>query len=453
MGLAVGNYTIAEPLAAGGMGTIYRAVHNVLGRNAAVKLLRPDLGNNHELVSRFFKEAKAASAIHHPGIVEVFDFGFADGGDHDAYLVMELLDGVSLGRRLADKKRLTEVHAGVIARGVASALGAAHAKGIIHRDLKPDNVFLVPDPDVPFGERPKVLDFGIAKLSDALAGTRSGQTQTGALIGTPHYMAPEQAQAASAIDHRADLYSLGCLLYEMLVGEPPFVAEGAGEVIALQMFAQPTRVSARLSSISPHIEAITMRLLEKDPAARFQSAAEVVDALASIVGTLSSQRAVTLATADMPRFTMSFTPRPDVSSPGLAGGPMAPMMAERPSEIVAPPRRGSAMAIIAGALVVAIATVAVAVIATTHGDDAAATPAHEPAPQKVVMPAPPQPPAPPPVDPGPQPVPDKVVAPAPPPTTPVVRKTPPPTTTTTVKTSKPAGKTIDGLPFETEATP
>ncbi len=251
-------------------------------------MLRPDLCDDRELVARFFTEAKAASAIRHPGIVEVFDFGYTEDGH--AYLVMELLDGESLAQRLATRKRLSEIHAALIARGIAGALGAAHAKGIIHRDLKPDNVFLVPDPDVAFGERPKVLDFGIAKLTDA--GTR-GHTRTGALIGTPQYMAPEQAQSATAVDQRADLYSLGCILYEMLVGEPPFVAEGAGEVIAMHLFATPTPASDRLVVLSPELETIVMRLLAKDPAERFAQASDVVDALGGIVSRLSSERAAT----------------------------------------------------------------------------------------------------------------------------------------------------------------
>src|SRR6185312_16102012 len=201
------------------------------------KLLRPELTENSELVQRFFNEAKAATAIRHPGIIEVFDFGYTEQGR--AYLIMEFLDGEPLSSRIA-RGPLAEVDAAQIARGISSALVAAHDKGIVHRDLKPDNVFLVPDPDVPMGERPKVLDFGIAKLGDHLPKDMR-HTVTGALIGTPLYMAPEQARAAASIDGRADLYSLGCMLYEMLVGKPPFSAEGDGELIALHMFSEPEK--------------------------------------------------------------------------------------------------------------------------------------------------------------------------------------------------------------------
>jgi tRNA A-37 threonylcarbamoyl transferase component Bud32 len=278
-GSVVGSYRITDRLGQGGMGAVFRARHELIGKPAAIKVLRPELSRSSEIVDRLFKEARAASAIHHPGIVEVFDFGYhADGR---AYLVMELLDGEPLAARLA-RTGCDQLTAAVIARGIASVLAAAHAKGIVHRDLKPDNVFLVPDPDVPGGERPKVLDFGIAKLADDGA-RRTARTQTGALIGTPSYMAPEQARAAGAIDHRADLYSLGCLLYELLTGAPPFVAEGAGEVIAMHLFTEPEPPSARRPGIAPALDAITLRLLAKEPDARYQHAGEVVDALTAAI--------------------------------------------------------------------------------------------------------------------------------------------------------------------------
>ena len=160
----------------------------------------------------------------------------------------------------------------------------------MHRDLKPDNVMLVPDSTALFGERAVLLDFGIAKLTDPTE-DNIRHTRTGALIGTPMYMAPEQARAAGNIDARADLYSLGCVLYELLVGRPPFVAEGAGEIIALQMFAAPEPLRARLPSLSPELEQITLRLLEKEPAARFQTAEDTIVALAGVLGRLSGRLA------------------------------------------------------------------------------------------------------------------------------------------------------------------
>ncbi len=274
IGSVLGKYRIEAELSSGGMGAVYRARHEIIDRAVAVKVLRPELSGDPELVTRFVNEAKAASAIDHPGIIDVLDFGYTDDGE--AYLVMELLEGESLAQRVTRRRRLPAAEAVAITRSIASALGAAHAKGIFHRDLKPDNVFLVLDPDV--GERAKVLDFGVAKLVDAANQTL--HTQTGALMGTPLYMAPEQARAASTIDERADLYSLGCILYELLVGEPPFHGAGAGEIITMQMFETPEPPSARVDGITPALERVVLRLLEKAPADRFATAAETSDALA-----------------------------------------------------------------------------------------------------------------------------------------------------------------------------
>jgi serine/threonine-protein kinase len=283
VGSVLGSYRIVGELSSGGMGAVFRAEHVLLGRPAAVKLLRSELTCDPDLVQRFVNEARAVTACKHPGIVEVYDFGYTPDGH--AYFVMELLEGESLGRRLA-RVRLGEPEVAAIAQGIASALKAAHRVGVIHRDLKPDNVFLVPDPDGGI-DRTKVLDFGIAKLGD---GSRTGgrRTQTGILIGTPLYMAPEQARAAAAIDPRADLYSLGCIIYHMLVGRPPFLAEGAGEIIALQMFGV-VEPPSRLAPVTPAMEQLVLRLLEKDPADRFDSAAEVVAALAGFDAAMTTR--------------------------------------------------------------------------------------------------------------------------------------------------------------------
>jgi serine/threonine-protein kinase len=271
VGTNVGRYRILGELSSGGMGEVYRAQHEVLGKEVAIKVLRPELTGDPQQVTRFLNEAKAASAIQHPGIIRIDDYGTTDDGRH--FIVMEFLEGETLGSRIRARGKLDENEATQLANGIAGALQAAHAKGIYHRDLKPENVFIVRDPDK--GERPKILDFGIAKLTDV-----TGQTQTGALIGTPLYMAPEQARSAAHVDHRADLYSLGCILYEMVVGEPPFLAAGAGELIALHMFEAPTLPRERVPAIKPELQGVIMRLLEKEPADRFQSAADVMSALA-----------------------------------------------------------------------------------------------------------------------------------------------------------------------------
>ncbi|HEY0255080.1 MAG TPA: serine/threonine-protein kinase [Kofleriaceae bacterium] len=282
VGALLGSYRITDELSSGGMGTIYRARHELLGRDAAVKVLRAELTEDNELVDRFFTEARAASAISHPSIIEVFDFGYTQAGE--AYLVMEFLEGITLHARLKALKPagLVEAEAVHIARSLANALVVAHAKNIVHRDLKPANIFLIPDPDQPFGLRPKVLDFGIAKLVDP-TGAPLGRkhTVTGTLIGTPRYMAPEQARAASQIDHRADQYSLGCILYEMLVGHAPFPKGGSGEVIAMHLFGEVTPPRELAPHISMEIEAVVMRLLQKDPNDRFATAEDLARALGS----------------------------------------------------------------------------------------------------------------------------------------------------------------------------
>ena len=391
VGEVLGCYRVISELTSGGMGTVYRAQHELLGRSAAVKLLRPELTANKELLQRFYNEAKAATTIRHPGIVEVYDFGYTRDGR--AYIVMELLDGEPLGDRLRRHGRLTEAEAENIGRQIAGALRAAHASGIVHRDLKPDNVFLVRDPDGR-GERVKVLDFGIAKLSDAAGGPR--HTQTGALMGTPLYMAPEQARAAGAIDHRADLYSLGCMLYEMLVGRPPFVADGAGEIIALQMFAAPEPPRNLLSRLTPELDAIVLRLLEKEPHDRYQDALEVQSALDAIRGKLSEQRADEVARVSQ-RFTLSMSQQVTIQPQPATSAPPPPThdqslrlsLVDRPRDFA--PEKRSAMPIIAGIVTVALAA-AGAVFVMTRGSDEPAKPTLTAAPvAPVAMPTSPAP--------------------------------------------------------------
>nr|MBA3539155.1 serine/threonine protein kinase [Deltaproteobacteria bacterium] len=214
IGSILGNYRVLDKLSIGGMGTIYRAEHTLIGRIVAVKVLHPEMCANKDIVNRFFNEAKATTAIKHPGIVEIFDFGYMPSGH--AYIVMEFLEGMTLAQRMKSRGPIHEGEAAMVLRGVSSALAAAHAKGIVHRDLKPDNIFVLPDPDSPLGERCKLLDFGIAKLTDI--GLAGSATKTGAVMGTPTYMSPEQCKGIGNVDHRADLYSLGCILYELVTG-------------------------------------------------------------------------------------------------------------------------------------------------------------------------------------------------------------------------------------------
>jgi serine/threonine-protein kinase len=409
--MVLGSYRILHELTSGGMGTVFRAEHVLLGRPAAVKLLRRDLSTSPALVQRFVNEARAVTACKHPGIVEVYDFGYTEDGH--AFIVMEFLDGESLGRRLA-RLRLTEVEATAIAHGVASALRAAHRVGVIHRDLKPDNVFLVPDPDGGV-DRTKVLDFGIAKLADAASDSRN--TQTGALIGTPLYMAPEQARAAAAIDHRADLYSLGCILYHMLTGRPPFVAEGAGEIIALQMFGEVVP-PGQLAPVSPEMERLVLQLLDKEPARRFASAGELASALTHL-----DRRPTQMMRASQPVFADPGATRPGgvAVEPGEPPAASSVLALPDPRTTAAVGRR-SALPLVAGVICV-LAIAAVGVTYATQGDLPAGNapaalrrPITQPAPAPHVEPPAPVPAAPP----APTPVPAAPPAPAP-----VVPATPP----------------------------
>jgi len=271
IGELLGSYRVLKLIGEGGMGRVYLAEHTLIGKHVAIKVLLPQFCNNPSIVSRFFNEARATAQIKHPSLIEIYDFGHHPSGS--AFIVMELLEGESLTRRLQAGGPMTQAMVIDLSRQVATALQAAHAKGIVHRDLKPDNVFLLPEPELPAGVRAKVLDFGIAKLADE--GSSSIKTRTGALMGTPAYMSPEQCRGAGAVDLRTDVYSLGCMMFEMLSGQSPFVGEGPGDVIAMHLY-QP---APSLAAIAPGMDPLLQRMLAKKPAERLQSMAEVLAAL------------------------------------------------------------------------------------------------------------------------------------------------------------------------------
>jgi tRNA A-37 threonylcarbamoyl transferase component Bud32 len=327
LGEVVGNYRVTAKIAEGGMGAVYKAEHPLLGKTAAVKVLLPELSQNHDIVNRFFNEAKAATAIRHPGIVEIFDFGYLPSGM--AYITMELLDGEPLSRVLVARGRLTEQEALLYTRGIASALAAAHAQGIIHRDLKPDNIFLVRDPDMLGGLRPKILDFGIAKVTEAQRIGGVSKTRTGAVLGTPTYMSPEQCRGTGEIDARSDLYAVGCILYEMLVGRPPFHSEGIGELLAMHMYMAPQSPTELGLPISTAAEGLMMQLLQKRPDDRVQSAAD----LARLLG---QQSMPGIVAAGAPTISSSgmHTPAPLLTPHGMLTP--APRMSGGQSAVMAP---------------------------------------------------------------------------------------------------------------------
>jgi TonB family protein len=277
-GETLGSYRIVSEIGSGGMGVVYLAEHAVLGRKVAVKLLRADMPP--EYVERFFTEAKAAATLHHPGLVDVFDFGHhADGR---AFIVMEFLSGESLAERLEHEPRLPIPLACLITRSVANALQVAHDQGIIHRDLKPGNIFLIPDNEAPGGVRTKVLDFGIAKLVRERE-QRSVKTQSGAVIGTPRYMSPEQCKNARTVDGRSDIYSLGCILYEMLLGVAPFDYDSWAELVGAHLYEVPPRPSEIDPKLPADVETLVTKMTEKAPADRFQSMQDLAQSLEVLI--------------------------------------------------------------------------------------------------------------------------------------------------------------------------
>ena len=286
LGTTVGTYRITGVVGRGGIGTVYAAEHTLLGRPVAVKVLLPEYSQNQDLVTRLFNEARAAASIRYPGIVEIYDFGWS--ADGVAYIAMEMLKGENLACRLA-RGRLPLTQALPIIRQIASALAAAHRTKIVHRDLKPDNVFLVRDPS---GDRVKLLDFGIAKLHGEFSRT---MTRTGTLIGTPTYMAPEQCRGV-AVDHRADLYALGCMLFELLSGRPPFIGEGGGEILAAHIHVPPPSLVSLVPDAPPAICQLVDRLLRKDQAQRVQTADEAIRLIDSALGGGSASGVIATAT-------------------------------------------------------------------------------------------------------------------------------------------------------------
>lgn len=267
VGTIVGNYRLVTELGSGGMGTVYYAEHQVIGRRAAIKVLRPEVSRDANVVSRFLTEARAANDIRHPNVVEITDIG-----RHDDlyYIIMSFLEGETLGERIERSAPMEEQTMLRIARQVMSALGGAHDRGIVHRDLKPENVFLTNHPDYP--DYVKVLDFGIAKLIGQNQKV-SHQTAAGIILGTPEYMSPEQCRGVD-VDHRSDIYSLGVVIYEMVTGDVPFPGEAIGEVLIAHVTQAPVPVYEKNSELSSRTSDAIMQALEKDPEKRFASMRE-----------------------------------------------------------------------------------------------------------------------------------------------------------------------------------
>src|SRR4249919_517861 len=307
-----GRYELGELLGRGGMAEVRRAVDRRLGRPVAVKQLRTDFATDPTFQARFRREAQSAAGLNHPTIVAVYDTGEEPDpvtGVSIPYIVMELVEGQTLRDVLKDGRKILPERALELTQGVLDALSYSHKAGIVHRDIKPANVMLGPGGGV------KVMDFGIAR---AVADTSATMTQTAAVIGTAQYLSPEQARGET-VDARSDLYSAGCLLYELLVGRPPFVGDSPVSVAYQHVREAPVPPSQLDPEITPEIDAVVLKALAKDPADRYQSASEMK---ADISRLLSGQQ----TTAQR---TTAVVP--------LAAGAMAANAYDTPTHVAGPP--------------------------------------------------------------------------------------------------------------------
>jgi serine/threonine-protein kinase len=270
-GAHVGEYRIRRKLEEGGMGTVYSAVHPIIERKVAIKVLHAALSSDATVVARFVQEARAACRVGHPGIVDVFGFGQLPDGRH--YIIMEYLSGQQLLELLRERAPLLPEIALPIVRGICEPLAAAHQANIVHRDLKPENVFLVPQPDGQWPPRVKVLDFGLAKLLEPHR-QMGPTTKTGTTLGTCYYMAPEQCRG-HAVDARSDIYSLGVMMYEMMTGRVPFYSPSPVEVMFMHLRDEPEPPS-RHARIDRPTESLILDCLAKPAAERPQTVADVL---------------------------------------------------------------------------------------------------------------------------------------------------------------------------------
>ncbi len=268
-GAIIAGYRIERPLGAGAMGQVYRAIQLSMNRAVAFKVMSPKLASNRRFRERFVREARAAGRLHHPNLIAVHDVGEADGV---MFFSMELVEGTSVSELLRQNGRIPETRALDICRQALEALKFAHADGVIHRDIKPDNLMVTTSGMV------KVADLGLARAEDAEEASATA-TNVGAVMGTPHYMAPEQARDAHSVDHRADLYAVGATLYHLICGHTPFTGEGAMEVL-MRAASQPLKFPQ--PGPSPAVQVMISRLMEKEPKDRPQSASEAIEMISKL---------------------------------------------------------------------------------------------------------------------------------------------------------------------------
>ncbi|HRI51519.1 MAG TPA: protein kinase [Pseudomonadota bacterium] len=377
-GQVVANYRVGRLIGRGGMGAVYEAVHQYLGRRAALKVLHAQFTQTPELTARFINEARAANVVQHPSVVSVFEIGQLEDGTR--YILMEYLDGPRLSQRIRELTAAAELPAAEggsaaaaasrvivsvrLVRQLASALRALHDKGVIHRDLKPDNILVVKDPEAPGGERAKLLDFGIAKFLTEQG--RVGEspfpgvpayvkTAFGALLGTPMYMGPEQWRGKGNVDHRADIYSLGCIFFELLTGRPPYSASAIPHLMQMHVWQKPPQGLFTRPDIPNQLAELVQRMMAKEPAER-PTTIEVEEQLEHILAQLLSpaaaerakgQVATLLLRPDAQAIQATTEPAEDATMPIVRQAPIRAGQLARPP-LAAPAMPGRATA--AGAL-------------------------------------------------------------------------------------------------------
>jgi eukaryotic-like serine/threonine-protein kinase len=304
-----GKYRLVRKLGEGGMGAVYAGEHTRITRTVAVKMLTSKMSGNEVVAQRFIQEAQAASSIGHPNIIEIFDFGEEPDGTH--YMVMELLEGESLADRIRRRGRLPPGQAVAFAIQLLEGLQAAHEKGIVHRDLKPDNLFLVPTESG--GERLKILDFGISKVTAEIDGNL---TRTGAVMGTPFYMSPEQARGAKEIDHRTDIWAAGVILYQMLSGTQPYHGQSYNEIISKILMEAVPPLGEVVTDLPPPLVELVEHTLVKDAALRCPDCLAFMEALRSVEAEVDKVDSARAAEGMMQ--TLAHTARPEIQDLGSA---------------------------------------------------------------------------------------------------------------------------------------
>ncbi len=341
--LIANRFRIQHKLGEGGMGTVYAAVNLTTNRSVALKVMHPQYAAKKDVVRRFTREAKAATVITHPNVIEVLDL--VEGMSGEPVMVMELLDGEPLDALLERRGALALAEVARIMTPVVSAVGAAHAHGIIHRDLKPENIFLARTPDGQL--KPKVLDFGIAKILDPTqineGITKSGGTRTGSMLGTPYYMSIEQACGEKDIDHRTDIWSIGVILYVMLSGRRPFDGENYGQILKGLMTDSPPPVQSLAPGLPSDVAEIVTRCMSRARAERPSDLREVYSVLSPYCDAIGiappSSATVPLATNDAASQTLAaasvYTNTGTTSGTGLHGPRKALWMVAAPAVALA----------------------------------------------------------------------------------------------------------------------